>query len=47
MKWIKKITGLHELIDEQKKTNQLLEKIETNSKRSANALEKYNKAYHI
>lgn len=47
IKWIKKVFGITELIDEQKKTNELLGKILYENKRVANAVEAYNRAYHI
>lgn len=40
MKWIKKILGITELINEQKITNELLKKI-------ADLQKAYNNAYHI
>lgn len=47
IKWIKKVFGITELIDEQKKTNKLLGEILYENKRVANAVEAYNHAYHI
>ena len=44
---IMKIFGITELIDERKKTNELLRKILYENKRVANAVEAHNRAYHI
>lgn len=47
IKWIKKVFGIAELIDERKKTNELLKMILDENKRVANAVETYNRRYHI
>jgi len=47
MNFIKKILGIQELINEQIKTNKLLEDIHKESKRNADLQKSYNKAYHI
>ena len=45
IKWIKKVFGIAELIDERKKTNELLKMILDENKRVANAVEAYNRRY--
>ena len=47
IKWLKKKFGITELIDEQKKTNDLLLKILSESGKTANSVRAYNRAYHI
>tara|TARA_R110000796_G_C14398022_1_gene417255 strand:+ start:597 stop:743 length:147 start_codon:yes stop_codon:yes gene_type:complete len=47
MRWIKKVLGITELIAKQDKTNDLLNKIAMQTKRSADLQEKYNESYHI
>jgi len=47
MEWIKRILGITELVKEQIKTNELLNDILIQTKRSADLKEKYNDAYHI
>lgn len=47
IKWLKKKFGITELINEQKKTNELLLKILSESGKTANSVRAYNRAYHI
>ena len=47
IKWLKKKFGITELINEQKKTNDLLLKILSESGKTANSVRAYNRAYHI
>lgn len=47
MKWIKKILGITELIEQQKKTNDLLNEIEMNTRKQAELQKAYNTAYHV
>ena len=47
MRWIKKVLGITELIAKQDKTNDLLNKIAIQAKKSADLQEKYNESYHI
>lgn len=46
-KWIIKLLGVAELIEEQKKTNKILESIYYETKRNSDLVKAYNKAYHI
>lgn len=47
IKWLKKKFGITELINEQKKTNELLSEILRESVKTANSVRAYNRAYHI
>lgn len=47
IKWLKKKIGITELINEQKKTNELLSKILGENVKTANSVKAYNRAYHI
>lgn len=47
IRWQKKKFGITELINEQKKTNELLLKILSESSKTANSVKAYNRAYHI
>jgi hypothetical protein len=47
MSWIKKVFGITELIEKQDKTNNLLNNIAMQTKRSADLQQKYNESYHI
>ena len=47
MKIMQKLFGIDELIEEQKRTNLLLEKVLYESKRNADLQKRYNEAYHI
>ena len=47
IKWLKMKFGLTELINEQKKTNELLLNILSESGKTANSVRAYNRAYHI
>lgn len=46
-KWIQNIFGITQLIAENKRSNDLLEKILNDVKRNSDLAEAYNKAYHI
>lgn len=47
IKWLKKKLGITELIEEQQRTNELLEKIFHESSKISNSVRAYNHAYHI
>ena len=47
VKWLQRIFMTKEKMLEQKKTNDLLEKILKELKRNSDLVEAYNKAYHI
>lgn len=47
MNWIKRISGITEMIKQQDEILVLLKEISEQSKRNADLQEKHNKAYHI
>ena len=47
LRWIRKVLGITSLINEQKKTNELLEKLIKECKRNSDLVEAYNRAYHV
>ena len=47
IKWLKRKFGISELVEEQRKTNELLEKILEENSRTSKSLRAHNRAYHI
>ena len=47
MKWIKKLLGIEDLLQEQKKTNELLEKLARTTNWHAELQKVYNAAHNI
>lgn len=46
-RWLQKILGITERLNEQKKTNELLAQILKECKRNSDLVEAYNKKYYI
>lgn len=46
-KWIMKLIGITDLLEEQRRTNKILDSIYYETKRNSDLVKAYNKAYHI
>jgi hypothetical protein len=46
-KWIQKILGITQIIEEKKKQTEILDKIYKECKRNSDLVEAYNRAYHV
>lgn len=46
-KWIQKILGIDQIIEEEKKQTEILNSIYRECKRNSDLVEAYNKAYHV